>query len=60
VEQFGKVGEKFDPNRHEAMMQAPAPAGTEPNTVLALLKTGFVIKDRVLRPAQVVVATKPQ
>jgi molecular chaperone GrpE len=60
VEQYGKVGEKFDPNRHEAMMQAPAPPGTEPNTVLVLLKTGFVMKDRVLRPAQVVVATKPQ
>jgi molecular chaperone GrpE len=58
VEPFGKLGDKFDPNRYEAMLQMPAAAGQEPNTVALLLKTGFMFKDRVLRPAQVGVTVK--
>jgi molecular chaperone GrpE len=60
VAQFGAAGEKFNPNVHEAVSMQPAPAGAEPNTVLHVLKTGFMFKDRVLRPAQVVVAVKAQ
>lgn len=50
---FGAVGEKFDPTRHEAMFQMPAPAGVDPNCIGQVLKIGYMFKDRVLRPAQV-------
>lgn len=52
ITQFDPTGEKFDPNRHEALFQAPIP-GKEPGTVLECQKTGFMIKSRTLRPAQV-------
>lgn len=52
VKSFDPTGEKFDPNRHEALYQAPIP-GKEPGTVLECQKTGYVIKDRLLRAAQV-------
>jgi molecular chaperone GrpE len=48
-------GEKFDPNRHQAMFEAPIP-GAEPGTVIECLQDGFVIADRLLRPAMVGVA----
>jgi molecular chaperone GrpE len=50
-----EVGEKFDPNRHQAMFEAPIP-GAEPNTVIECMQSGFVIADRLLRPAMVGVA----
>lgn len=58
IEQFGKAGEKFDPNRHEAMMQTPADEKNPEGTVTLILKNGFTLKDRVLRAAQVAVSTK--
>jgi len=48
------VGEKFDPHRHQAISMVPA--DQEPNTVVAVLQKGYVIADRVLRPALVTVA----
>jgi molecular chaperone GrpE len=48
------VGEKFDPHRHQAI--SVVPAEQEPNTVVAVLQKGYVIADRVLRPALVTVA----
>jgi molecular chaperone GrpE len=48
------VGEKFDPHRHQAISMVPAEQ--EPNTVVAVLQKGYVIADRVLRPALVTVA----
>ncbi|HVE11718.1 MAG TPA: nucleotide exchange factor GrpE [Paraburkholderia sp.] len=48
------VGEKFDPHRHQAISMVPAEQ--EPNTVVAVLQKGYVINDRVLRPALVTVA----
>jgi molecular chaperone GrpE len=48
------IGEKFDPHRHQAISMVPA--DQEPNTVVAVLQKGFVIADRVLRPALVTVA----
>lgn len=48
-------GEKFDPNRHQAMFEAPVP-DAEPGTVIEVLQDGFVIADRLLRPAMVGVA----
>ncbi|KAF5391344.1 hypothetical protein D9757_001884 [Collybiopsis confluens] len=52
VKPFDPTGDKFDPNRHEALYQAPIP-GKEPGTVLECQKSGYMIKDRVLRAAQV-------
>jgi molecular chaperone GrpE len=48
------VGEKFDPHRHQAISLVPAEQ--EANTVVAVLQKGYVIADRVLRPALVTVA----
>jgi len=52
---FDPTGRPFDPNRHEAMYQAHVP-GKEPNSVLNCSKVGWMLRDRVLRPAQVGVA----
>jgi len=48
------VGEKFDPHRHQAISMVPA--DQDPNTVVTVLQKGYVIADRVLRPALVTVA----
>jgi len=45
----------FDPNKHQAVMQQPS-AEHPANTVLQVLQQGFMIHDRVLRPASVIVA----
>lgn len=50
-----EVGEKFDPNRHQAMFEAPIP-GAEPGAIIEVMQAGFVISDRLLRPALVGVA----
>jgi len=52
VVEFDPTGEKFDPNVHEAMFQAPIP-GKEAGTVFETSKSGFMLKGRTLRPAQV-------
>jgi molecular chaperone GrpE len=49
------LGQPFDPNLHQAVMQQPS-KGHPPNTVLQVLEQGFMIHDRVLRPASVVVS----
>jgi molecular chaperone GrpE len=49
-------GMPFDPNLHEAVMQQPA-SGVEPGQVIQVLQQGFLLHDRVLRPAGVIVAT---
>ena len=50
------VGEKFDPNRHQAISMVPAP-DVPANHVVAVLQKGFLINDRVLRPAMVAVSS---
>jgi molecular chaperone GrpE len=50
------VGEKFDPHRHQAISAIPAPEGVAPNHVAMVLQKGWLIADRVLRPALVIVA----
>lgn len=52
------VGETLDPNRHQAMMEMPS-ADAEPGTIVQEIQTGYMIKDRLLRPALVGVAKKP-
>ena len=49
------TGEKFDPNRHQAMFEAPVP-GAGPGTVIEVMQAGFTIAGRLLRPALVGVA----
>jgi molecular chaperone GrpE len=53
------LGQPFDPNLHQAVMQQPS-MDQPPNTVLQILEQGFMIHDRVLRPAKVVVSAAPQ
>ncbi|HRD93099.1 MAG TPA: nucleotide exchange factor GrpE [Accumulibacter sp.] len=48
------LGERFDPHRHQAISVVESPQ--EPNTVVAVLQKGYLLSDRVLRPAMVVVA----
>jgi molecular chaperone GrpE len=48
-------GQPFDPNRHQAVMQQPD-GNVPPGTVLQVLEPGYMIHDRVLRPASVVVS----
>ena len=48
------TGTKFDPHQHQAI--SVVPAAQEPNTVVAVLQKGYLIADRVLRPALVTVA----
>jgi molecular chaperone GrpE len=48
------LGTRFDPHRHQAI--SVVPAEQEPNTVVAVLQKGYLIADRVLRPALVTVA----
>src|SRR5712691_2737089 len=48
-------GERFDPHRHHAMAAVEA-RGCEPNTVVSLMQKGYMLHDRVLRPALVTVA----
>jgi len=52
------TGEKFDPNRHQAMFEAPIP-GAPPGTVIEVMQSGFTIADRLLRPALVGIAKAP-
>jgi len=48
------AGEKFDPHQHQAISMVPAEQ--EANTVVTVLQKGYLIADRVLRPALVTVA----
>jgi molecular chaperone GrpE len=49
------AGTRFDPHQHQAISVVPA-AAQEPNTVVAVLQKGYLIADRVLRPALVTVS----
>ena len=51
-------GSPFDPNKHEAVMQQPT-NDYEPGQVVQVVQQGFMLHDRVLRPAVVVVASEP-
>jgi molecular chaperone GrpE len=51
----GVVGESFDPNRHEAIAKLPTPGATS-ETVADVIEIGYIMGDRLLRPAKVAVA----
>ncbi|WP_290033861.1 nucleotide exchange factor GrpE [Ligilactobacillus cholophilus] len=50
------LGEKFDPTKHQAVKTVPVEEGQEKDTVVEVYQDGYMLKDRVLRPAMVVVA----
>jgi molecular chaperone GrpE len=58
VTSIASVGLPLDPNQHQAMMEVPS-ADHEPGTVVSELQSGYMIRDRLLRPAMVTVAKKP-
>ena len=51
-----KVGDMFDPQNHEAMFEAPVP-GTKAGQIIQVMTEGFMLHDRLLRPAQVGVSS---
>lgn len=53
-----EVGDKFDPQIHEAMFEAPVP-GTKSGEIIQVSAEGFMLNDRLLRPAQVGVSSNP-
>lgn len=55
VREISPAGEKFNPALHQAMAVQPAP-DAEPNTVLAVYQKGYLLNDRLIRPAMVVVS----
>ncbi|ANY09989.1 nucleotide exchange factor GrpE [Pseudonocardia sp. HH130630-07] len=61
LEPFGAEGEAFDPQVHEAVQHEPAEGSGPTVTVLsAVLRRGYRISDRVLRPAMVTVQDRPE
>jgi molecular chaperone GrpE len=53
------AGTPFDPNFHQAMSQVPT-ADQEPNTIVSEYQKGYLLNDRLLRPAMVTVAIAPK
>jgi molecular chaperone GrpE len=58
VRPIATVGTAFDPARHEALQQVPTPDAA-PGSVVVELQPGYTFRDKVLRPARVVVAAAP-
>ncbi len=53
-----EIGERFDPQNHEAMFEAPVP-GTKAGDIIQVMTEGFMLHERLLRPAQVGVSSTP-
>ena len=58
VTRIDSVGAPLDPHRHQAMMEIPN-GDAEPGTIVEEMQPGYMHKDRLLRPALVAVAKKP-
>lgn len=58
ISRIEALGEKLDPHRHQAMLEVPAD-DAEPGTIVEELQSGYMLKDRLLRPALVGVAKAP-
>jgi molecular chaperone GrpE len=56
VQEVDPLGQRFNPERHQAMSMQEHPEA-EPNTVLAVFQKGYLLNDRLVRPAMVVVAS---
>lgn len=57
ISRIAAKGLPLDPNQHQAMLEVPS--DEEPGTIVQELQAGYMIKDRLLRPAMVAVAKKP-
>ena len=53
-----EIGDRFDPQNHQAMFEAPVP-GTKSGDIIEVMAEGFLLHDRLLRPAQVGVSSTP-
>ena len=58
ITRITSIGEPLDPHRHQAMMEVPTEEA-EPGTIVDELQAGYMMKDRLLRPALVGVAKRP-
>jgi molecular chaperone GrpE len=58
ITRIKSIGEPLDPHQHQAMMEIPS-AEAEPGTIVEEMQAGYMMKDRLLRPALVGVARKP-
>jgi molecular chaperone GrpE len=58
ISRIKSVGESLDPHRHQAMMEIPTDQA-EPGTIVEEMQAGYMLRDRLLRPALVGVAKKP-
>jgi molecular chaperone GrpE len=56
IQEINPLGEALDPHKHQAISSEEADAA--PNTILRVMQKGYVVADRLLRPAMVVVAKK--
>ncbi len=57
IEEIKSIGQKLDPNLHQAMMEVED-ENKEPGTVIEEIQKGFMMKDRLLRPSLVAVSKK--
>lgn len=55
VSALNPVGEKFDPQHHEAMSMVSSPEA-EPNSIISVMQKGYLLNGRVIRPARVLIA----
>jgi molecular chaperone GrpE len=58
ISRIKSVGEALDPHKHQAMMEIPT-SDAEPGTIVEEMQPGYIMKDRLLRPALVAVAKRP-
>ena len=57
IERIATDGQTFDPHQHEAVGTAPVTAVSPEHTIVSEVRAGYRLRDQVLRPAQVIVAT---
>ena len=58
VQRFGAAGERFDPDRHEAVAARDSDAVPD-RSIVDVIRAGYMVGDRVLRPARVIVSRRP-
>ncbi len=56
IEEIEALNQPFDPNKHHAVQAIPAEEGQESDVVVQVFQKGYMLKDRVLRPAMVIVS----
>ncbi len=56
VEEIDSLGQIFDPNKHQAVQTLPLQEGQQTDEIIQVLQKGYILHDRVLRPAMVIVA----